>query len=101
MVSELVFVIGGGIFGLVGGASLFRPLLLSLRDKPFEASTVLILVFFVMSVLWLGMLSGVVLWILVMRSFLTRDEIEQSLTKPHVPLISNLLQKIFNVVYKR
>ncbi len=92
---------GGGIFGLLGASSLFRRLLLSLRDKPFDASTVLILVFFVMSVLWLGMLTGVVLWILVMRSFLSRDEIEQSLTKPHVPLISSLLQKIFNLVYKK
>lgn len=75
------------------------PLLFGPADQPLYGVSVVVVPLFLLLTTCAGMMMGVVVWILVWRLFLDRDEIERYVTEPDVPLVSYILRKILDVVY--
>lgn len=100
LLSALLFVLGGGILILTGSGLYLGPLLFGPADQPLNGVSPVVVLLFLLLTICVGMMLGVVLWISVWRAFLGRDEIERYLAEPDVPLVSDILRKILDVVYR-
>jgi hypothetical protein len=94
-----VFIIGGSISAMIASLfvinpSVFGPGAISLESMP----TFLALPFLLLTVCS-GMISGIALWVLTVRRFSDKNELERYLTEPYIPLASDLMRQVFNVVY--
>ncbi|RMF93441.1 MAG: hypothetical protein D6734_10070 [Candidatus Schekmanbacteria bacterium] len=101
LLSAVVFVLGGGIGSIL---VLSR---LAVRTYP-ELNNPGVLtgiwipvgIGIIILCLILGFLLGSVVWLLLMRFLLPRDELKRYFTEPYVPLVTPILSRLFNMLYR-
>ncbi len=102
VLSAVAFVIGGAVGGItlvgVGAARLYPQL-----NQPGEVNDVWVFLAFVVAMvsMLMGMLVSCVLWLLLMKPWFSRRDLETYFTQPFIPLITPILAWIFGRLYPR
>lgn len=101
VLSAVVFVLGGGVGAILALAHLAARSYPEL-SKPgvFDGIWIPVGVSIIMLCLILGLLLGSVVWLLLMRFLLSRDELKRYFTEPYVPLVTPLLSRLFDMLYR-
>jgi hypothetical protein len=101
ILSALVSVLGGGILVMLAAGLSVGPLLFDPPDEPLHGVSIVLVLALGLLTMSIGMILGGVLWIFIWKPFLPRSEIEEYLTRPYAPLISDILQKTFDAVHRK
>jgi hypothetical protein len=76
LLATLLFVLAGGVLVSTASGLYLGPLLFGPADQALHDVSVVVVPLFLLMTMCAGMMLGVVVWILVWRPFLDRDEIE-------------------------
>jgi hypothetical protein len=96
-----MFIVGGTILAMVVSLSIIDPSLIGSTDITIEPLSPLFSVPFLVGTMSVGFVAGLALWIRTMRRFCSRAQLQQYLTRPYIPMISELMEQIFDSVYDR
>jgi len=100
IISVPVVILGGMVLTGYLVASLGNYLCDGCMGRPFHSGLeefVSVVLVFLLG--FIGILIGVVLWLCLMRQFFTRDEIAPHFLLPGIPVISNLIQMLFDLFF--
>jgi hypothetical protein len=95
--SAAVFVLGGGVLSLLPGA-LFGGSI-ALLDRLQREQRGVFVATVILPTLLMGMLMGMVAWVLCLRRWFSLPEMMQPMMGPRVPIISGLAQRLVRYVY--
>lgn len=101
ILTAVAFVLGGGVGSLMALAYIIGRRYPQL-NQPGVMSDIWIPVGLAIGIFCviLGSLLGSILWLLVMKSWLPREQLKQYFTQPYVPIISPILLWLFNLFYR-
>lgn len=95
------FIVGGTIGAMLIALSIIDPSLLGSTDITLEPLSPLFSVPLLVGTMSVGFVAGLALWIRTMRRFCSRAQLQLYLTQPYIPLVSELMERIFDSVYER
>lgn len=100
LISSAVIILGVMVLTVFLAGSLIDVICSGCMGRPIQGwtqdLTAIILVF---AMLFFGLLVGVTTWLLLMKPFFSREEIEPVATTPHIPVISKVILAVFNLIY--
>lgn len=94
-----IFIIGGTVTAMLAALFLLDPNMLSPSDVVVEPATKLLALPFLSFAVCSGFLAGLAAWICAMRPFSHRAQLYQYLTEPYIPVASDLMGWVFDLVY--
>ena len=96
-----MFIVGGTIVAMMVSLSIIDPKILGSTDITIEPLSPLFSIPFLVGTMSVGFVTGLALWIRTMRRFCSRAQLQQYLTQPYIPMVSELMERIFDSVYDR
>jgi hypothetical protein len=94
-----IFIVGGTLAAMVAALFIIDPRAFGPSDISVEPITpILALPFLVLSIC-AGFIAGVTLWIRTMRRFCSRAQLQHYLTRPYIPVASDVTERLFDVIY--
>lgn len=95
------FIVGGTIVAMLVSLAIIDPSILGYTEVTVEPLSPLFSILFLIITTSAGFMAGLVLWIYTMRRFCSRAQLQQYLTQPYIPIVSELMEYIFSSVYDR
>jgi|GEM_PF-5179146 len=96
-----VFIVGSTIIAMLVSLAIINPSLLGAHDITIEPLSPLFSLLFLIFTTSVGFVTGLALWIRTMRRFCSRAQLQQYLTRPYIPMVSELMERLFDSVYDR
>jgi len=100
VLSMLIFVIGGGILGVIIFGLNVLDYIIGPLNEPIYGTSIILVFIFLIYMFFLGISLGFIFWIFILKFFLNKKEITIYIKKIHISYISNILQKILNFIYR-
>ncbi len=94
-----ICIIGSSVAAMIASLFVIDPALFgpgTLTCEPIPALLALPLLLFTIAA---GLAAGLTIWIVTAQRFSSKGELERYLTEPYIPLASELIGGVFNLVY--
>lgn len=96
-----MFIVGGTIVAMMIALSIIDPNITGSTDITIEPLSPLCSIPFLFGTTSVGFVVGLALWIRTMRRYCSRAQLQQYLTRPYIPMVSELMEILFDSVYDR
>jgi hypothetical protein len=94
-----VFIIGGTVSAMIAAFFILDPGMFGSSDLVVEPIPKLVALPFLLLTTCVGFVAGIAVWICTMQRFSNRAQLQKYLTEPHIPLASDFMEKLFDLVY--
>jgi len=94
-----IFIVGGTIAATIASLSIINPMLFGPDDIWVEPLSPFLALPFLLLTVCAGFVAGIAVWIYTMRRFCSRVQLQRYLTQPYIPIASDLMERLFDLVY--
>jgi hypothetical protein len=94
-----IFIVGGTLSATIASLAIINPAIFGPSEVWVEPLSPLLALPFLLLTICAGFIAGIALWIRTMRRFCSRAQLQQYLTRPYIPIASDLMEKLFDLVY--